>query len=311
MKVRKYIEEHKSIILCTPLPYKVKKSCGPNAKLSLKDEGIGFVITFFCATVTLTVFAQSVHPKQEGAPKPEFEAVTVKLLERITPAQPMPSDPGRLRYPSVLLRNLISRAYGLTGDQIEGPAWMESQIYEVIAKLPEGASQKQIPEMLQGMLAERFGLKMHWESRMEPSYALIVGKGGLKLKRSDDAIAGVSGQDAKPAPSVFFRPPGHFEYHRRTMAEFAQSLSMSLGRQVLNLTELDGVFDIVMDVDPIDLEGMRRSAAARGLTPDSRENSTASSIFTVIQEFGLKLEPRKAPIKHLVVDHAERIPTEN
>ena len=261
------------------------------------------MILFLSAVVPFAFLAQAVEPKVE------FEVVTIKPLER-----PMRSglrgqgDPRTLNYPSAPLRFLIRQAYGVADYQIKAPAWIDTQYYDVVAKIPEGASPKQGPAMLQTMLAARLGLKTHRESQMEPAYALIVGKNGPKLTKFD---AAARGSDGKPVPSMSFRPPGHFEYHGLTLPMVAQSLSMSLGRPVIDRTGIEGTFDIVMDVDPVDLEGMRKSAAALGLAPSSRENSAAPSIFTVIQEFGLKLESRKESVQHLIVDHVEKMPTEN
>jgi uncharacterized protein (TIGR03435 family) len=137
------------------------------------------VLIVLCTSVPTTTFAQA-NPSE-----PRFEVASIKPLQGYVAGQRLRSDPGRISYPSVSLKLLLMRAYGVEYYQVNGdPAWMETQFYDVIAKLPDGATEKQIPAMLQAMLAERFGLKVHWESPLEPTYTLVVGKNGPKLKTS-------------------------------------------------------------------------------------------------------------------------------
>lgn len=246
-------------------------------------------------TLVPTTFAQA------SPPEPRFEVVSIKPLQGYVmgAGQRRHSDPGQISYPSVHLKFLVMWAYGLESYRVNGgPAWMETQFYDVVAKLPDGATEKQIPAMLQAMLAERFDLKVHWESPIEPTYTLVVGKNGPKLKTSEESSS------AKPrritAPTM-----GHLEFWRQTMGQFAGYLSIDLGHPVVDMTGIEGTFDIVMDVNPADLE------AAHRLMHEAIEPTFAPSIFTAIEELGLKLERRKGPVPHLVVDEARRIPTEN
>ena len=80
------------------------------------------------------------------------------------------------------IKQLILRAYGLSPSQASGPDWMDSLRFDILAKLPEGATQDQLPEMLQWLLVERFGLVAHGETKDLPGYALVLGKGGPKMK---------------------------------------------------------------------------------------------------------------------------------
>jgi uncharacterized protein (TIGR03435 family) len=106
-----------------------------------------------------------------------------------------------------------------------------------------------------------------------------------------------------------FTTNGHMEFSHATMARFAQALSNFIGRPVLDMTELPGNFDIVLDVSMADLQGLQKSM---GVASDAiPENSTSASIFAAMQSLGLKLESRKAPIEHIVIDEARRVPTEN
>jgi uncharacterized protein (TIGR03435 family) len=167
-------------------------------------------------------------------------------------------------------------------------------MYEFSAKIPEGVATDQIPLMLQGMLRDRFGLKMHWESKEQAVYALVATKAVPKLKPSaPDAPGGAR-----------FSSLGHFELNRTTMPAFAQSLSGMLGRPVLDTTGIERFYDFVFDVNPADLAGRLYES------PASVESKNPS-IFAVLQEMGFKLESRKAAINHLVIDHVEKVPTEN
>lgn len=85
---------------------------------------------------------------------------------------------------SVDLALLIGIAYRLPEDQIPGPGWLADERFAIAAKLPEGASKNQVPEMLLTMLAERFKMAVHREQKVRPVYTLVVGKGPLKLKQS-------------------------------------------------------------------------------------------------------------------------------
>jgi uncharacterized protein (TIGR03435 family) len=201
------------------------------------------------------------------------------------------------------------RAYDIANYQLNAPSWLdEPNSFSFSAKIPDGAPEQQIPEMLQTMLAERFALKVHWESRVQPVFALVAGKGGAKLKKSDLTIA-ENGPDGRPTSSLDVHPDtGHFAFRTTTMAQFARFLSGQLGRPVLDQTEMQGMFDIEFEANPADLDGLRKISAAGDSAVD---DSAYSSIFTAMQALGLRLESRKAPIKHLIVDNALKAPTEN
>jgi uncharacterized protein (TIGR03435 family) len=256
-------------------------------------------------TLLALVLAGTLHAQTTEA-KPAFEVVSIKPLEHFLPPQGRPpNDPGRVTYRSTILWSLIMRAYDVKKYQLNTPAWMDSQYYDIEAKLPDGATQDQIPAMLQTMLADRFGLKVHWESQVQPVYALVVAKGGAKLKKSDLTVMG---PDGKPVGrSMSFSTTGHFEFHRTTMDQFAQAMSQNVGRPVLNLTEIEGQYEIVIDLIPAEVEILKN------FSPDvaTSENQNSGSVFTMLQGLGLKLESRKAPIQHLIVDSALKVPTEN
>jgi len=111
----------------------------------------------------------------------------------------MKIDAARVDIGSMSLAELIRIAYRVKAYQVSGPDWMASERFDVLAKLPEGASSAQVPEMLQALLAERFKLTMHRESKEHAVYALVVGRNGPKLKESaPDADAPAATNDANP-----------------------------------------------------------------------------------------------------------------
>lgn len=244
------------------------------------------------------------------AQQPAFEVVSIKPRDPNTRPAPPSADAGMVRYPNVTLKTLIGRAYDVQPYQIDGPSWLNdsNNSFAFSAKLPDGASKEQVPAMLQTMLAERFELKIHRESKVQPVYVLLAGKDGPKLKKADFDRAPKS-PDGRALSSLEINSAGHFTLRMGTLPLLAQMLSNQLERPVLDQTGIAGSYDIEFDSNPNEIQTLRSMAAAGDFTlPD---NSTASSLFTGIQSLGLKLEARKAPIDHIVIDHALKSPTEN
>src|ERR1035441_9283141 len=138
---------------------------------------------------------------------PAFEVASVKPAAPLDRSQMlsgqmhvgMKVDAARVDIGSMSLAELIRVAYRVKAYQVSGPDWMASERFDVLAKLPEGASSGQVPEMLQALLAERFKLSVHRESKEHAVYALVVGKNGPKLKESaPDADAPAANDDVNP-----------------------------------------------------------------------------------------------------------------
>ena len=109
----------------------------------------------------------------------------------------MRGDGSIIDYSSVGLKDLISEAYGVTKDQISGPSWLDSEMFAISARIPAGASTKQVPEMFQALLRDRFGMVVHRETRRPAVLALVVAKGGSKLKAVNTATGCDSNGDGK------------------------------------------------------------------------------------------------------------------
>ena len=187
--------------------------------------------------------------------------------------------------------------------------------------------------MLQRLLESRFQIKMHRETKPFPVYGLLVGKGGLKLEplKADADSDGDTGKAVDVAASgsrggvsvnlgrgsSFSLTNNKVVVKKLTMVAFADLLARFEDRPVIDMTEAKGSYDVTLEFNPDDFRTMMiRSAIAAGvsLPPEALhllDNASDSGLQTALQTVGLRLEPRKAPIEMLVVDHAEKTPTEN
>ena len=300
------------------------------------------------------VLAAGVALGQTPAAGPAFEVASVKPAAPLDRAQMlsgqmhvgMKIDAARVDIGGMSLADLIRVAYRVKPYQVSGPDWMASERFDVLAKLPEGASSGQVPEMLQALLAERFKLTVHRESKEHAVYALVVGKNGPKLKESaPDADAPAATNDANPQVRVSGRGENtqvsisggqigtahmsmgtggmmHLEAPKMNMAAFADTLSRFFDRPVVDLTELKGTYQLALDLSMEDLRNAARTmgflgpgmgGGRGGAQPpaDAASDPAGLSIFAAVQQLGLKLEPRKVAIDVVVVDQLEKAPTEN
>ena len=123
--------------------------------------------------------------------RPAFEVASVKRAPPYVDGAdyqmhggPGTNDPGRITYPRTWLPRLLTKAYGVLQDQISGPDWLETEAYSIVAKIPPSTTADQFNLMLQNLLAERFHLTLHHETREFQVYSLLVAKGGPKMKPS-------------------------------------------------------------------------------------------------------------------------------
>jgi uncharacterized protein (TIGR03435 family) len=271
-----------------------------------------------------------------GQTRPEFEVASVR-----------PSGPPRLdvqvgltingaqaRFAFLSLKDYIGMAYRVKNHQIAGPDWLASERFDIAAKLPDGGSEEQVPEMLQALLAERFQMKSHLEKREFPVYELAVAKTGLKLKESaagpedgaDTQRKGVSiaaaGGNGGAAinlgnGSTLAFTENKLEGKRLTMADLAEMLSRFVDRPVADVTGLTARYDLTLEFTPEDFRTMMiRSAVSQGivLPPQALrllDAGSNASLFDALQKSGLSLESRRAPLDVVVVDSMQKVPTEN
>ncbi len=179
----------------------------------------------------MLLFAQVAGP-------PAFEAASVK------PSNPDASDkrisfqtnPGGVRIMNEQLNFLIPYAWKIAVYQVTGgPAWFDSSKYDIVARAPDGSSEDQLKSMLQTLLVQRFGLKFHREQREMPVYALVSGKDGPKFQVEKRAPQDGDGKVGAGR--------GQAHGHMVSSSVFAQTLSLFLGRPVLDQTGIDGLFN--------------------------------------------------------------------
>lgn len=269
--------------------------------------------------------------------RPEFEVASIRpsappTAERINLGVHI--DGARVSCTYLSLKDYIRIAYRVKDYQVVGPEWLASERFDIAATLPAGAAREQVPDMIQALLAERFQMKLHRDTKEFPVYALAPGKGGLKMKESPLDADADSGEPAKGAVNVtasggrggttvnfgrgssFTFANNRLEGRKLTMASFADMLARFVDRPVVNMTELTGNYDFTLELSPEDFRAMTiRSAIAAGvvLPPQALQllEVSGDSLFTALQSQGLKLEPRKAPLEALVIDHVSRVPTDN
>jgi uncharacterized protein (TIGR03435 family) len=206
-----------------------------------------------------------------------FESVTVKPFVPQDDYSETPArEPGSMVYSNVSLKLLLAAAYSVRPEQIDGPAWLDSDRYDIVAKPPAGATKDQVPLMLQNLLADRFHATVREEIRPRISYALVVGKDGAKLKPTK-AITGVD----------FAVANDHVDISGANLPAFASMLASYIGHPVADETGIRGSYDFRLNATMADLK------------------SASAVLFTAIQDLGLTLEPRTTSAKYLLVT-AER-----
>jgi uncharacterized protein (TIGR03435 family) len=197
------------------------------------------------------------------------------------------------------LNDLIGRAYEVEYYQVTGgPAWAQSEHYDFQAKTAAEADSHQIRAMLQSLLADRFQLKLHRETRMVAGYILSVDKGGPKLPPAKT--------DMPEGSDGVLQMGGGIWSRGATIRDLAVGLTIELGQPVIDDTKITGNYDFRLRFDD--------DRGRAGLPPPGAGADPPTpglgSVFTVLREIGLKLESRKVPIEMLVVDSAQR-PSEN
>lgn len=274
------------------------------------------------------------------------------------------------------LADIIPIAYDVKPFQVDGPGWLNSERFDIQAKMPEGSTRDQVPAMLQALLAERFQLKIHREKREHSVYALVEAKGGHKMKPAEPAkeaaadtsttpndpnvlnlgnaqvrieagagARGLGAGGALPAGNlatvttpdggamkISMTPDGQMrmEFTQVSMLQLAEMLTRMVEKPVLDMTNLKGNYQASLGLSMVDLLGMARANSltagllppgglnnpfgARGgnaAQPPQASDPSTNSVFTSIQQLGLSLDSRKEPVDFIVVDHAEKTPTEN
>lgn len=286
---------------------------------------------------TVASFAQS-------KPRMAFEVASVRLHPEFAPFRNLhrttDARVDRIRSMSVLLMEAFREP---TFHRISAPDWVNEVTVEIQATMPAGATAQQVPEMLQALLEERFGLVTHREARPIDAYELVVAPGGMKMQEVEPLNeldkelhldpSGVPQREvyARETPDGIVRmfqvPVGGYTrmtsrtlYERRTissagsiltatrmsLAELVSELEVNVGMPIVDKTGLDGVYRFSLSLgQDAALTQLRQRVA--GITDPAGGPST----FKALERIGLRLERRRVPVEMIVVDRLERTPTEN
>jgi uncharacterized protein (TIGR03435 family) len=267
------------------------------------------------ATLILLAIGACALVAQSGV-RPQFEVASVKPSSAGSVANVRPL-PGRLTADAPL-QILIQYAYGVQPFQVVDSAkWLQLGRYAIDAKADGNTSRNQMFLMLQSLLADRFGLKLHRETRDMPVYALAPAKGGLRLPPPSDGNCVESVAEAAPewaggrmaAPGeVPFTPPlcgsvglalGTMQGGRVAMPELVRKLSLMLDRAVIDNTGYTGLFDLRIHFVP--------DASTPAMPPPPPGSDVPGpSLPQALRQLGLQLESTKGPVEVIVVDHAQR-----
>jgi len=281
---------------------------------------------------------------------PEFEVASIRPAQPNSPQQiqrqGITIEGGRVNLVGVRLVGLIPLAFRVPQNQVKGPDSMATESYDIVAKLPAGASEDQVPEMLQALLKERFKLEFHRENKEQSAYALVVAKGGLKVAESApeaNAPAPAAERDPNsPPPPTMLVPLGggpvrvvgdskgatvtgprlgtvqakedpnglRLEAPNITFDGLASILTQLVRAPVVDMTGLKGRYQVVLAMSRNEMSSAPPPPGPGGPVPDASD-PTGSPIFAAVQKLGLKLESRKISLETIVVDHLEKTPTEN
>ena len=282
-------------------------------------------------TAVLSVRAQS------------FEVATMKLSGDFKPGLrigckggPGTEDPTRYLCTQTPLSAVLLASFDIQRYQLSAPAWADSVSVDVSAIVPSGMAKEKFRAMLRGLLAERFGMKYHNQSREAPGYDLVVQKGGPKMKPvSDtppvDSTATAPGPPSRDPEGFPVLPPGRnrlsmikmggpttivWERANETMDDLASSISNALKRPVHNATGLAGKYEVRLNYSQdFSTLGLPSIPVLPGRGPGEHADAAdedVPTIFSSVQErLGLKLEPKKVTAEYVVIDRLEKRPAEN
>lgn len=251
-------------------------------------------------------------------------------------------DPERITWTNIRLIRVLMLAYDLPADRISGPGWLDTEMYDIVAPVPKGTSVMDFKLMVRNLLAERFKLTLHHETKDVSGYALEIARDGPKIKESRNdpqpAATAASGSDRdsagkgsnplmivdesgfptpRPGNSVFLPGAGFSatikvnDMYRATvlnqsMPSIAKFLGTAAGMPVEDETGLTGIYNFHLEYTP------NLPAAAATAEPAADIAAPGPDLFDAVQtQLGLKLVRKGVPNEILVIDHAEKIPTEN
>jgi len=300
---------------------------------SKENCGRLLLVAATCFGIAIASSAQIIHATD---PLPSFEVATIKPAA--SQLRPSTASPAEIHISNVTVRNLVEQAYGIPWTPAEnervlgGPAWIDTNHYDIVGRIPGDLTEarqklsrdqqkQQVSLMLQSLLAERFHLKLHFETKVLSVYALVVAKPSPQLVES----ANQPDSTAQESPAPISLPSKPDDLRRGVLVLYnGQSAQMTArqaslddlvhwlagysevgGRPVVNQTGLSGLYEFT-------LRWTRQSLAVTPQPGSSDESeSDAPPLFTALREqLGLRLKPTKAPVEVILIDHTDA-PTDN
>src|SRR5215471_9772549 len=262
-------------------------------------------MTRVLAEITVVALFSGAAIGQDGqAPPPAFDLADVHASPRVTNPYMRGGvlRGGRYEVRTASLVDLIAYAYSVDGAKVQGgPSWLDTDRFDIIAKAPANTPPEIVKVMLQTLLADRFKLKVHKDTKPMPVFVLSMGKGKPKLKESDgDGPGGCKGVPQNPQPGTI--PYNVVACHNQTTEQIAEDLRNMAGGYltdpVVDQTGLKGNWDFEIKWTG---RGALAAAGADGI-----------SIFDAVdKQLGLKLEAQKVSLAVVVVDHVNEKPTDN
>jgi uncharacterized protein (TIGR03435 family) len=263
--------------------------------------------------------AQQAATAKETKP-PRFEVATVKPNASGTADSGSVFQSDRYRAFNSTLRQLVAEAYRVRSLQvIGGPPWVSSDRFDIEAKAEDPATLALVPQpngtrtmpgtaflMLRELLAERFKVVAHRETREGPIYALVMARSDRGPGLRPPAVNCAAIDPLNPPPGVGMcggigRAVGRLMARTATMAQLATSLSITVQRTVVDRTGLAGAFDFDLEWKPIDPNADATNATS--------VNEFAPSLAVALEEqLGVKLDSRRGPVDYIVIDSADRPP---
>ena len=263
---------------------------------------------------------------QTPAARPQFEVASVKPVEKEARVPPMlremmragrppgmipMEDPGRLRLENWALLDLIAAAYGVRASEVSGPAWISDQAFDIEAKVPAGTPKEQLNAMLEWLLEERFGLKVHRETKTMQGFRLAVGKNGARLKPADPLSQDLTPEqrEAERQAQAQARREGvrkRIEESREN-GEPMEGFSSATFRSI-TCEALASQLARFAEGPVVDETGL---TGKYSVTIETWKNAPGGTVFDAVERLGLKLEPRKVTVETVVVDEVSKTPTAN
>jgi uncharacterized protein (TIGR03435 family) len=244
-------------------------------------------LTLFAATALFLSACLS----QETKPGLEFEVASVKPAPPLSPANfsklGFHIEGASLIVSGMSLAAIIGRAYNHPQSRIDGPAFLTSSRFDIVAKIPEGTREDQVLDMLRSLLKERFGLHEHRENRQVKGYILTVD--------NRDRLENAKARPTELPPSKLPREGGRYtRIENAPLSRFPDILISILGSPVLDATKTEGRYTLWIE-----------------LPPSGEGPGASSEVLHSLAECGLKLQPGRFSLEYLIVDAIRQTPTEN